>query len=73
MDLQLFTDGSTMRGTATGGTSLILMARGATNHQWYALTVAQGGSFKAEKTVLQAVIAGLAKQEDWRKALLRCG
>ncbi len=48
------------------------MAEGAIIHRWHAPTGAQGSSFQAEKTAMQAAIAWLEEHGDWRKALLIC-
>ncbi len=71
-DLQLFTNGSMMEGTANSSAGLIIMAGGAIIHRWHARTGAQSSSFQAEKTAMQAVIAWLEEHEEWRKALLIC-
>ncbi len=59
-----------MEGTTNGGAGLIIMARGAIIHRWHAPTCAQNSSFQVGQTAVQAAIALLEGNEDWRKALL---
>jgi len=72
VDLQLFTDGSTLEGTQHGGADLVVMRGNDCLHQWNGPTGRWISSFLAEKSAMQQAFAWLEEATSRSTALVLC-
>ena len=71
-DIQVYTDGSTHKGTTDGGAGMVVMSGEDIIERWHAPTGRWSSSYQADKSALVRAISWLDEYEDWQSALVLC-